>query len=57
MLYFKMKRFLLYIVPYDIFNTVIYVTLTVLTKHWNMLFLFSYHLRALIFFVNEVSKL
>ena len=38
-------------VPYDIFNIVIYVTLTVLTKRGNI-FLFGYHLRALIFFVN-----
>ena len=40
-------------VPHDIFNMVIYVTLTVLTKRGNI-FLFSYHLIALIFFVNEV---
>ena len=41
-------------VPYDIFNMVVYVTLTVLTKHGNIFLLFHYHLRALIFFVNEV---
>ena len=41
------------IVPYDISNMVIYVTLTVLTKLGNI-FLISYHLKALIFFVNEV---
>ena len=42
-------------VPYGISNMVIYVTFTVLTKSGNI-FLFSYHLRALIFFVNEVKK-
>ena len=42
-----------HIVPFDIFDMVIYVTLTVLTKRGNI-FLFSYHLRALIFFVYEV---
>ena len=40
-------------VPKDIFNMVTYVTLIVLTKRGDI-FLFSYHLRALIFFVNEV---
>ena len=40
-------------VHYDIFNMVIYITLTVLTNRGNI-FLFSYHLRSLIFFVNEV---
>ena len=39
-------------VPYDILNMVIYVTITVLTKRGNI-FLFSYYLRAVIFFVNE----
>ena len=40
-------------VTYDIYNMEIYVTLTVLTKRGNI-FLFGYHLRALIFFVDEV---
>ena len=40
-------------VHYNIFNMVIYVTLTVLSKRGNI-FLFNYHLRSLIFFVNEV---
>ena len=43
-------------VPYNIFNMVIYVSLTVLKKRGNI-FLFSYHLRSLIFFVDEVEKL
>ena len=40
-------------VPFDIFDMVTYVTLTSLTKSGNIL-LFSYYLRALIFFINEV---
>ena len=40
-------------VPFDIFNMVTYVTLTSLTKSGNIL-LFSFHLRAPIFFIDKV---